>query len=95
MGEGEDCDPPGNNVDQCSQTVNGGCLCYKLKTRDATGNCNLNCDCSYDPFHLECNIENCGAEFETTGSNCMIGCSCPASCECGEEKKSRYRLFRQ
>jgi len=69
-GEGEDCDPPGTNVAQCPQTVNGGCYGNKTKTRDDdTGNCNLECDCSYDPWIYSCNIENCGAECEAGNFN--------------------------
>lgn len=60
----EQCEYPDTfDNEYCSQTIQE-CLGPKLGTRDAYGDCNLDCSCGYDTFTYQCVEGQCGAECD-------------------------------
>jgi len=74
----EQCDPPQTNSTQCAQSsyCQGAYLCV----RDAYGDCNGQCACSYDAGSCGCQVGQCGAQC-TTSADCAFGWTC-AGCVC-------------
>ncbi|MCJ7507001.1 hypothetical protein MUP05_11140, partial [Candidatus Bathyarchaeota archaeon] len=58
----EQCELPSTlNNNYCTQDTTSDCQGYKLGTRDAFGNCDSECGCTYDPFVYMCVKGQCGA----------------------------------
>ncbi len=86
-GMGETCElPDTQDNSNCEQTTEQ-CSGNKLGTRDAFGDCNSTCGCSFDDFTYQCVPDQCGAQ-------CVAGET--ESRECGSdvgecEKGTRWR----
>ena len=84
--EPEKCELPGTtNNPFCEQTTTK-CYGKRFGTRDAFGNCNTSCGCSYDDFNYQCVKGKCGAEC-VVDSDCDDGNqwtedTCKYTCVC-------------
>jgi hypothetical protein len=85
LDSGEECDPPGQNSNQCSQTTS---FCdynnRKYCTRDQFGDC-VNCQCSEDPW-------NCGPADSLSYCNFCNHCG-DNVCNCDETPSSCSQDF--
>jgi hypothetical protein len=74
----EQCDPPQTNSTQCAQS--GYCQGAYLCVRDAYGDCNGQCTCSYDAGACGCQVGQCSAQCATS-ADCPVGWVC-TGCVC-------------
>jgi len=89
---GEDCELPStNNNAYCTQSTTK-CSDNKLGTRDALGNCNSGCGCTYDSFSYSCVAGSCGATCDSNDDcndqNEHTIDTCNADCGCEYEQLS-------
>ncbi|MEM3374499.1 MAG: MopE-related protein, partial [Candidatus Woesearchaeota archaeon] len=93
----EQCETPNSQNNQnCPQTTQT-CSGKKTGIRDAYGNCNSQCGCTYDEFNFKCIKGSCGAQCSVdsdcndnnpkTQDICNTNCGCEYKTICTDECK--------